>query len=89
MKTPKDRAKNPKRSPSNEIERRRAHLNAGGTIGNYDRSHYMDNAPEGWNTLTPEHMDEIDKQAESAHEKMGIDNEVNLLDSSTYGKPPF
>jgi hypothetical protein len=25
---------------SNEIERRRAHLASGGTIANYDRSHY-------------------------------------------------
>ena len=89
-KAPKDRAKHAKRSPSSEIERRRAHLNAGGTIGNYDRSHYADNAPEGWFNHTPESLDEMDKQAESAHEKMsGISDTVNVLDSSTYGTPPF
>ena len=89
-KAPKDRAKHSKRSPSNEIERRRAHLDAGGTISNYDRSHYADQAPEGWFTHTPESLDEMDKQAESAHEKMsGMSDTVNLLDSSTYGKPPF
>ena len=89
-KTPKDRAKNTKRSPSSEIERRRAHLAAGGTIANYDRSHYIDQAPEGWFTHTPESLDEMDKQAEAAHEKMsGMSGTVNLLDSSTYGTPPF
>jgi hypothetical protein len=37
-----DRARDPRRSPDmeNERERRRAHLKAGGTIENYDRSHY-------------------------------------------------
>lgn len=90
MKTPKDRARNSKRSPSSEIERRRAHLAAGGTIGNYDRSHYAAYAPEGWFTQTPETMDEIDKAAEKAHLDMKDDSgTVNVLDSSTYGDAPF
>ena len=90
MTTPKDRAHHPKRNPTSEIERRRAHINAGGTIDNYDRSHYAGQAPEGWYTHTPETLDEMDKQAESAHENMsGMSGDVNVLDSSTYGTPPF
>jgi hypothetical protein len=70
MKTPKDRARNSKRSPMSEIERRRAHLAAGGTIANYDTSHYAENPfidinsiphgdmPEGFGTMTPEAQDE-------------------------------
>ena len=61
MKTPKDRGRDSKRSPMTEIERRRAHLAAGGTIANYDTSHYAENydIPEGvdW-SWTGESMDE-------------------------------
>lgn len=90
MKTPKDRARNSKRSPMSEIDLRRAHLAAGGTLGNYDRAHYASYAPEGWFTQTPETMDEIDKAAEKAHLDMQDDaGTVNLLDSSTYGEAPF
>ena len=89
-KAPKDRARNPKRSPSSEIERRRAHLAAGGNTDNYDRSHYADHAPEGFYNHTSESLDEMDKLAEAAHEKMSENSDtVNLLDNKTYGKPPF
>jgi hypothetical protein len=61
MKTPKNRARDLNRSPMTEIERRRAHLAAGGTIANYDTSHYAENhdIPEGvdW-SWTGESMDE-------------------------------
>jgi hypothetical protein len=92
MKTPKDRARDKRRSPNiqTERERRRAHLAAGGTIANYDTSHYAMHAPEGWHDLTPETMDEIDKAAEKAHLDMKADTgTVNVLDSSTYGNAPF
>ncbi len=89
-KAPKDRARHPRRSPSSEIERRRANLAAGGNTSNYDRSHYADHAPEGFYDHTSESLDEMDKQAETAHEKMSENSDtVNLLDSKTYGKPPF
>lgn len=90
MKTPKDRARNSKRSPMSEIERRRAHLAAGGTVGNYDRSHYLEDAPEGWFTHTPETLDEMDRLAESGHESMKHqEGKENLLDKSSQSKPPF
>lgn len=93
MKTPKDRARDKRRSPDVESERdrRRAHLAAGGTVGNYDRSHYAEHAPEGWHDLTPEAMDEIDRTAEKAHHDMEKDSDsVNLLDTGTWkNKPPF
>ena len=90
MKTPKNRARDSKRSPVSEIERRRAHLAAGGTVGNYDRSHYAEHAPEGWFTQTPETMDEIDRAAEAAHKTMkDTGGSENLLDKSTQSKPPF
>lgn len=57
MKTPKDRARNSKRSPMSEIERRRAHLAAGGTIANYDRSHYAEHFPKADNYDIPEGVD--------------------------------
>lgn len=89
MKTPKDRARDGKRSPMSELDKRRAHLAAGGTVGSYDRSHYADQAPEGFYNQTPETLDEIDRMAESAHLNMKDDGKENLLDKSTYSKPPF
>lgn len=59
-----------------------------------DRAHHpkrkvdpREDAPEGWYDLTPEQMDEMDREAEKAHQ--GMSGEVNLLDKNTYGKPPF
>lgn len=90
MKTPKNRARDSKRSPVSEIDRRRAHLAAGGTVGNYDRSHYAEHAPEGFFTHTPETLDEMDKLAEAGHESMKHkEGKENLLDKSTQSKPPF
>ena len=71
MKTPKDRARNSKRSPMSEIERRRAHLAAGGTIANYDTSHYAEQFPKADNYDIPEGVDwswtgeSMDEQADA------------------------
>ena len=92
MKTPKDRARDKRRSPNVESERdrRRAHLAAGGTIANYDTSHYAAQAPEGFFTHTPESLDEMDKLAEAGHESMKHqEGKENLLDKSSQSKPPF
>ena len=49
-----------------------------------------DHAPEGWNDLTPEQMDEMDKQAESGHESMNhAEGTENLFDKASQSKPPF
>ena len=75
-KTPKDRARDLNRSPMTEIERRRAHLAAGGTIANYDTSHYAENnfidinsiphgdMPEGFGIMTPEEQNEQGEEEE-------------------------
>jgi hypothetical protein len=75
MKTPKDRARDKRRSPDveNERDRRRAHLAAGGTIANYDTSHYAEHhdIPEGvdW-SWTGESMDEQADAAERERTKV-------------------
>ena len=92
MKTPKDRARDKRRSPNveNERDRRRAHLAAGGTIANYDTSHYAYSAPEGFFTHTPETLDEMDRLAEAGHKSMEHkEGTENLLDKSSQSKPPF
>jgi hypothetical protein len=72
-KSPKDRARDLNRSPMTEIERRRAHLAAGGTIANYDTSHYAENQdiPEGvdW-SWTGESMDERADEEERERTKI-------------------
>lgn len=99
MKTPKNRARDSKRSPVSEIDRRRAHLAAGGTIGNYDRSHYAknnenkdpyDGGEDPNYAWTSESQDEMDKLAEAGHESMKHqEGKENLLDKSSQSKPPF
>lgn len=97
MKTPKDRARDKRRSPNVESERdrRRAHLAAGGTIANYDTSHYAENnfidinsiphgdMPEGFGIMTSEEQDEqAQEEAEKRNKIMPLSRNGEDIENS-------